>query len=533
MIALIDNYDSFTYNIYQRLKPLTAEEIRVFRNDKVTLAELEALPLTALVISPGPGRPEDAGISLGAVRHFTGRLPILGVCLGHQTIFQAFGGRIVQAGRIVHGKVEAMDHDGRGVFRNLPKPAAFTRYHSLAGDEASLPAELEITARSPDGEIMGVRHREYPVEGVQFHPESIACDDGDRLLINFLNYKREPLDRKTLLGKLLKQQVLERAEAEDFMEELTQGGLPGEFTAAVLAALATRLPDPEEVAGCAGVLARKKKAVAPGVPTLDTCGTGGDGLGTFNISSMTALIAAACGARVAKHGNRAVSSKSGSADFYRELGINIEADPLLSERLIREEGFAFLYAPLFHGAMRHAAPVRRAMGVKTLMNLMGPLVNPAGAASQLIGVYDPDLCPIMARAAKSLGVKRVMVVHAADGQDELSPASTSRVFSIDEEGNEKDETFDPSTLGISGFRTEDLAGGDAEENARMARDILDGGGPAAVREACLINAGAALTVYGQSRDIAEGYALAKDALDKGLVKEKLRKVAEKSWTAAV
>ena len=185
MVLMIDNYDSFTYNLVQYLGELGAE-VRVFRNDAITLQEIERLRPEKIMISPGPCTPDEAGISVPLIREFAARIPILGVCLGHQSIGQAFGGRVVHAKRVMHGKVSAISHQGQGVFAGLPMPFVATRYHSLAIERASLPGCLEVTAESEDGEIMGVRHRELPVEGVQFHPESILTEHGHRLLGNFL-----------------------------------------------------------------------------------------------------------------------------------------------------------------------------------------------------------------------------------------------------------------------------------------------------------------------------------------------------------
>ena len=185
MLLMIDNYDSFTYNLVQYFGEL-GEEVRVFRNDEITVEGIAALQPDRLVISPGPCSPAEAGISVAAIRAFAGKIPLLGVCLGHQSIGAAFGGRIVHARKLMHGKTSPVQHEGKGVFRNLPNPLTATRYHSLAIELASLPDCLEVTARTEDGEIMGVRHRACNVEGVQFHPESIRSEHGHQMLKNFL-----------------------------------------------------------------------------------------------------------------------------------------------------------------------------------------------------------------------------------------------------------------------------------------------------------------------------------------------------------
>ena len=185
MVFIIDNYDSFTYNIYQSVSTMT-DRVEVVRNDKISVREMERMPITHLVISPGPGRPEGAGISMEAVSVFSGQIPVLGVCLGHQTIGQVFGGRVVHAGQLMHGKSSLISHSGNGLFTGFPNPFEAIRYHSLALEGETLPEILEITATSDDGEIMGVRHRLYNVEGVQFHPESFGSVGGDVIFKNFL-----------------------------------------------------------------------------------------------------------------------------------------------------------------------------------------------------------------------------------------------------------------------------------------------------------------------------------------------------------
>ena len=554
MIVLIDNYDSFTHNLYQYLSQLTDESIRVVRNDRITLDELISIKPSRVVVSPGPGRPAEAGISIEAIRHFAGKAPILGVCLGHQAIAEAFGGRIVAAKSIVHGKTDRVTVDGRGVFRSVNSPAEFARYHSLAVEEASLPDELEVSARSRDGEIMGLRHREYAIEGVQFHPESIASDEGMKLLSNFLNYRREPFEPRRYLTKIIDREHLRQHEAASFMEELTDGNLTDAQIAGFLVALNAKGIKAAEVAGCAEVLRRKRTPLPTSPPLLDTCGTGGDGLATFNISSLTALVAASCGARVAKHGNRAVSSRSGSADFYRALGIDIDITPERAVVSIERTGFAFLYAPRYHGAMRFAGPARRQLGIKTIMNLLGPLANPAAAEYQLIGVFSERHLRTVAEAAVRLGTKRGMVVHGLDGQDEISVCTATRVvsFSLPDEirfdpadgdissrrleaARFEESTIKPEEFGLVIHRPDSLRGGTAEENARISLRLLsgeydtsgnDGTDPvlAALHDAVVFNTAAALSVYGIVETIREGVESARRAIFEGRTLATLKEV---------
>lgn len=526
MIAIIDNYDSFTHNLFQYLSELTEEEIVVLRNDEVTLEKLATMNLTHLVISPGPGRPEDAGISIPAIQHFAGRVPILGVCLGHQAIGAAFGARIVAARRIVHGKTDRIELDGRGLFRAVNSPATFARYHSLAIDEDSLPQELEVSARSPDGEIMAVRHRDHVIEGVQFHPESIASEAGKRLLHNFLHYRREPFEPRTYLANLLEGRSMNEAEAANFMEELTDGSLTDAQIAGFLVALNAKGIEAAEIAGCVSVLQRKRIPLESDDNVIDTCGTGGDGLHTFNISSLTALVAAACGARVAKHGNRAVSSASGSADFYRELGLNIDISPAHAAEVLRRTGFSFLFAPRYHAAMRFAAPARAQLGIKTIMNLLGPLANPAAARIQLIGVFDTRFLRPMAEAALRLGIARGMVVHGEDGQDEISVCAPTKVveFGRSDVAGLSEYTLTPEEFGLPRFPLEQLQGGSAADNAAIAAQILAGAGPPAIRAAVALNAGAALYLYGVTSSLRDGLHMAQTALRAGTAAKKLQEV---------
>ena len=348
-----------------------------------------------------------------------------------------------------------------------------------------------------------------------------------RILANFLDYKREPFAFRPLLQRVMGGEALAMEQAAELMDEVTEGRLPASQLAAILVALGVKGYSAAEIAGCASVLARKKQPLertADGGPVVDTCGTGGDGLATFNISSLAALVVAGCGVRVAKHGNRGVSSPTGSADLFAALGVDTGVSPAQAAGVLARTGFAFLFAPTYHGAMRHAAPVRAELGIKTVLNLLGPLVNPAAAEFQLVGVYDGALCEPMARAARLLGVRRVLVVHGADGLDEVSVTGPTRMVEIGEDDECRESEFDPASCGIAPAKLDELAGGDAAHNAALARELLAGGGTPALRDAVAVNAGAALYVAGAVPDIAAGYRRARAALADGAAAAKLNEV---------
>lgn len=535
MIVVIDNYDSFTFNVVQSLERLSGDTVTVVRSKETSVADIESLKPDYLVISPGPGTPSEAGISIEAIRHFAGKVPILGICLGHQAIAQAFGATIVQAKHIRHGIVEEMGFDGRGLFRIIGKSGSFTRYHSLAIDENTLSGDFEVTARAKDGDIMGIRHKTLPIEGVQFHPESIASQAGDDLFRAFLHYRRENLPVAQYLTQLIdEKKPLTRAQSALFMENLTDGTLDEKVTAAILTAMSARgLPSAEEMAGCAEVLLKKKTPFPLENHGLaEIVGTGGDCKGSFNISSLSAIVAASCGQPIAKHGNRAVSSKSGAADFFESLGIKIMASPEKTAELVRQTGFGFLMAPVYHAAMRFAAPIRKALGIKTIFNVLGPLLNPAGAEYEVLGVYSPALLEDYARAAKSLGAKRVMVVASRDGFDEISPCVPTDVFQINEDGKAYRYTIEPEKYGITNMRADELAGGSGAENAALAREVLDGGGRPAIKAAVALNAGAVLYISGKARTIKDGYDKALAAIENGTARAKLADIIRASEALA-
>ena len=529
MILVIDNYDSFTFNVIQILQTVTDKEIKVVRNDEFSVEQLASMNPEYLIVSPGPGSPYQAGICEEAIKYFAGKIPILGICLGHQAICEAFGARIVQAKFIKHGIVEEIKLDGKGLFRSIGKSAKFTRYHSLVADEQTLSPDFEVTARAADGDIMGVRHKTLPIEGIQFHPESIACEKGKELLSSFINYRRENLNVAEYLNQLIAKKDLTEEQASFFMENVTDGSMDERAMAAILVAMAAKGPSVSEMTGCAKALLKKKKNFPlekNGIAEI--VGTGGDGKGSFNISSMSALVASSCGQRIAKHGNRAVSSKSGAADFFENLGINIMAQPEQTAKLIEKTNFGFLMAPVYHSAMRFAASVRKVLGIKTIMNILGPLLNPAGAEYEVLGVYSTSLLKDYAKAAKALGAKRVMVVCSRDGYDEISPLVPTDVYQIDENGNENQYVIKPENFGITGCNEDELSGGDGKENARLALEVLNGGGKKTIKAAVGLNTAAVLYLSGKVRTLKDGYKMAIEAIDSGKALKKLEEIQKVS-----
>jgi anthranilate phosphoribosyltransferase len=322
------------------------------------------------------------------------------------------------------------------------------------------------------------------------------------------------------LADLLDGHDLTQESARDVMRSIMAGeATPGQI-GAFLVALRLKGETADEIAGCAEAMREHVLVVRPERTDLvDTAGTGGDGAGTFNISTAAALVAAAAGAGVAKHGNRAVSSSSGSADVLEALGFNLELAPELIERSIDELGFGFLFAPTHHPAMRHAAPVRRELATRTVFNVLGPLTNPAGARAQVVGVYAPDLVPTIAEVLARLGAERAFVVHGADGIDELSPAGPNLVCEV-ADGRVRRREIDPLELGIDRCAPEELGGGDPAENAETIRRIF-AGADGGKRDAVLLNAAGAIAAGGLARDLAEGVGHAREAIDSGAAGERL------------
>ncbi len=523
MILLIDNYDSFAFNIYQTIRK-TGQEVMVKRNDAIDLAQVEELAPSHIVLSPGPGRPEKAGICIELIRKFAGKVPILGICLGHQAIGVAFGTKVVKASTLYHGKSSDIYHDGKGIFARIKSPFPAIRYHSLVIDRTFLPEELEISAWTEDNEIMGIRHKLYTIEGLQFHPESIGTENGTELLMNFLSPEPLPSIIQSAIKKVSAGIDLSEDEAEKVMNEITSGSATPAQIASFLTALAIKGEAVSEITGFVRVMRRKATPVRKpeGKILVDTCGTGGDGSGTFNISTCASFVIAGAGVCVAKHGNRSITSRCGSADLMEALGVNITPGPEILEKALQLAGLAFLFAPKLHLSMKHAVPVRVEMGIRTIFNMLGPLTNPAGADCQIMGVFDDSIMEKIARTLISLGTARAMVVHGSDGLDEITLNGSTKIVEINQ-GWMRHMIFDPRNYGFAYCQKKDLRGGDLKTNCEIVLSVL-GGEKGPRRDVVVLNAAAAIYLAKAAQTLEEAISKAKTSIDSGAAMKKLEEL---------
>jgi len=323
------------------------------------------------------------------------------------------------------------------------------------------------------------------------------------------------------LNKIIQRKDLNETEMSQMITEIFSGDITDAQTGAFMAALATKGETFEELAGAAKAMRRKARRIQNSSATIvDTCGTGGDGANTFNISTTTAFVVAGCGVTVAKHGNRSVSSQCGSADLLEALGVKIDSAPELVEEAVAEIGIGFLFAPVFHGAMRFAAKARKEVGLRSIFNMLGPLTNPAAANCQLLGVYAPELTEMFANALKLLGARRAFVVHGHDGMDEISVCAPTRVSEL-KDGLIRTYDITPEQVDIKQAGADELAGGDPQTNAGITNRILKGEkGPG--RDVVLLNAAAALVAAGKADDFKAGVRLAEGSIDTGAAQDKLQ-----------
>ena len=533
MILLIDNYDSFVFNVAQYLGELTDEEVRTVRNDQLTLAEIRALKPSRIVLSPGPKHPKDSGICLEILKEITD-IPILGICLGHQAFGLVHGATVKRLEIPLHGKTSVLtvSEPQSVLFKGLPQQFSVMRYHSLYVDKDTLPQELIITALSDDGVIMALQHKTKPIHSIQFHPESFFTEYGKNILKNFLigtqavqnvqntedkakAYANEVF--KAALKKLQENQPLGDSDFKQICEVLHSKQYDIVQLGALLVLISEKSLYPESLTAFVRNILAYSTTFADPRPMIDLCGTGGDGLKTINISTTVAFIVAALGVKVAKHGNRSVTSQSGSTDVLGELGIAMESNLMKQLDSLEKNGLAFFHAPFFHNLVGEVREVRQRLGIRTVFNVLGPLLHPNTKLKyQLVGLYHEPVMRLYAETLQLLGREHALVVRGNDGLDEISICDETKIVEV--KGKQILEyTIAPEMFGFKRAFHTDIQGGTPTENAEILRRTLKGEERGAKADIVILNAMFALYTANVVKHPAEAKPLIEEALRSGKV----------------
>ncbi|MBI1647001.1 anthranilate phosphoribosyltransferase [Capnocytophaga sp. 051621] len=533
MILLIDNYDSFVFNVAQYLGELTDEEVRTVRNDQLTLAEIRALKPSRIVLSPGPKHPKDSGICLEILKEIT-NIPILGICLGHQAFGLVHGATVKRLEIPLHGKTSVLtvSEPQSVLFKGLPQQFSVMRYHSLYVDKDTLPQELIITALSDDGVIMALQHKTKPIHSIQFHPESFFTEYGKNILKNFLvgtqtaqsvqnteekakAYANEVF--KAALKKLQENQPLGDSDFKQICAVLHSKQYDIVQLGALLVLISEKSLYPESLTAFVRNILAYSTTFADPRPMIDLCGTGGDGLKTINISTTVAFIVAALGVKVAKHGNRSVTSQSGSTDVLGELGIAMESNLMKQLDSLEKNGLAFFHAPFFHNLVGEVREVRQRLGIRTVFNVLGPLLHPNTKLKyQLVGLYHEPVMRLYAETLQLLGREHALVVRGNDGLDEISICDETKIVEV--KGKQILEyTIVPEMFGFKRAFHADIQGGTPTENAEILRRTLKGEERGAKADIVILNAMFALYTANVVKHPAEAKPLIEEALRSGKV----------------
>lgn len=524
-ILLIDNYDSFTYNLADYFRQLGCE-VAVYRNS-VPPSDIAAEP-DLVVLSPGPGRPEEAGYLMHIIERFYEETPILGICLGHQALVSFFGGSLKYV-EPVHGHADRIVHDGKTIFTGLPDVLEVGRYHSLAAGE--VPASLEVSARSNDGIVMGIRHKYLPIEGVQFHPESVLSmlqDGGFRLIQNTVSGHLSNGFRpyRSLMRRLQDNAHLTRADFEQFVQSLD--AISEDQKLVLLVSLSFRLQNPYYLYEFIQVLLERVPQpvdASLGKTGLDICGTGGSGLPRVNTSTLASLLVSAAGLPILKHGNRASSGRYGSFDLLADLGLPMEVSLSRLEEAFRATGLAFIYAPGAHPTVGKFSSTRARVAVPTIFNILGPLLNPYNPRRQLIGTAFPRFMELIFEAGILMGKTQLYVVRGEDGLDEISVSGSTRVLAY-EHGERRDMELRPQDFGIDPVPFEAVAANEPADKLAIARAFLEGRPETEHHKLVLVNAAFVESKFQSGLTLPEAYANMEERLRRGEAMSVLRNYAE-------
>ena len=522
MILMIDNYDSFVFNVEQYLKEMTDDEVITIRNDAITIDDIKKMNPSKIIFSPGPKHPKDSGICLEILNNTDelGNIPILGICLGHQAIGMNFGGEIKRLENPLHGKTSEITvlSENSVLFKNLPKKFKVMRYHSLYVDD--IPEDLEVTAKSEDGVAMAVEHKSKNIFGIQFHPESIFTEYGKNMIRNFLNIevsetlqnnknskkKGNFIDMNKYLKKLQENIALTDTDFREICKIIDSKNYDIVQLGALLVLISEKSLYPESLTAFVKNILEYSTTFEDETPMIDVCGTGGDGFKTINISTAVAFILGAMGVNVGKHGNRAISSQSGSSDVLDKLGVPLENSLANQIEKLHVKNLAFFHAPFFHKLVGEVREVRSRLGIRTVFNILGPLLHPNTKLKyQLVGLYHEPVHRLYAETLQLLGRKHALVVRGNDGLDEITICDDTRIIEVKGE-QILEYTISPESFGFKRAFHSEIEGGTPEKNAEILVKILKGEEKSAKFDIVVLNAMFAL----YTADVVDHPAKAKD-----------------------
>ena len=525
MILMIDNYDSFVFNVEQYLKEMTDDEVITVRNDAITIDDIKKMNPSKIIFSPGPKHPKDSGICLEILNNTDelGNIPILGICLGHQAIGMNFGGEIKRLENPLHGKTSEITvlSENSVLFKNLPKKFKVMRYHSLYVND--IPEDLEVTAKSEDGVAMAVEHKSKNIFGIQFHPESIFTEYGKNMIRNFLNIevsetlqndenskntneKGNFIDMNKYLKKLQENIALTDTDFREICKIIDSKNYDIVQLGALLVLISEKSLYPESLTAFVKNILEYSTTFEDDSDMIDVCGTGGDGFKTINISTAVAFILGAMGVNVAKHGNRAISSKSGSSDVLDKLGVPLENSLANQIEKLHVKNLAFFHAPFFHKLVGEVREVRSRLGIRTVFNILGPLLHPNTKLKyQLVGLYHEPVHRLYAETLQLLGRKHALAVRGNDGLDEITICDDTKIIEVKGE-QILEYTISPESFGFKRAFHSEIEGGTPEENAEILIKILKGEEKSAKFDIVVLNAMFAL----YTADVVDHPAKAKD-----------------------
>ena len=523
-IVVIDNFDSFTYNLVDYFKRLEVSVV-VFRNT-ISLELLDVENFDLLVLSPGPSVPKNAGNLMAIIEHFYESKPIFGVCLGHQALVEFFGGTLKFL-EPKHGKPEIISHDGQSIYKGLPEQVQVARYHSLAAD--SVPNVLQVSAKSSDGVVMSVRHKILPIEGVQFHPESVLSmkdEVGFKMIQNLVEGRISTgsSDYYQLMQILQDKQHLTKEDMGLFLTTIMEEQLNEDQKLILLVSLSFRLKKPYFLHQFIKEL-QKYALIQPNAATgesaIDICGTGGSGLPRINTSTLSALLLSGLNVPIIKHGNKAASGRFGSFDLLEQLGVEINATVSELEHVLLETQLSFLYAPKLHPVVGHFAGSRAKMGIPTIFNVLGPLLNPYQPKRQFIGTAFEQYMELILETAILMGKEHVIVVRGEEGLDEISVSKPSRVLEY-KDGQRSDYIIYPEQFGINAVPFEDLSAHSPQENVSLAQAIINGHTNSAHYKLVLANAAFVYSKFHTAIPLEQAYKLMEEKMKAGVMNNQLK-----------